>query len=139
MLHPLAGSWSIDLPDDGVGEPDDEGNLVVSCALGTVVVAVFDADEGFEPEPALTELKAADRPAPRAEFDEYGPDGTVRWAFLVDAPEDDDDDDPDHAAGLYAYVIGDAGWVQVAVLYADPHDHDQALAIWRSVRHAEAA
>jgi len=134
VRHPLAGSWSIDLPDDGVGDPDDQGNLVVSCELGTVVVAVFDADEGFEPETALEELKTADRPAPRAEFDEYGPDGTVRWAFLVDEPDEDD-----HAAGLYAYVIGDSGWVQVAVLYADPHDHDQALAIWRSVRQAQAA
>ena len=134
MQHALGDEWSIDLPDDGVGDPDDEGNLVVSCALGTVVVAVFDADEGFEAEPALAELKAADRPAPRAEFDEYGPDGTVRWAFLVDEPDEDD-----HVAGLYAYVIGDTGWVQVAVLYADPHDHDQALEIWRSVRQTEPA
>jgi hypothetical protein len=133
MLHTLDGTWSIQLPDDGSGDPDDEGNLVVECELGTIVVAVFEAEQGFDPEASLDELKAADRPAPRAEFDEYGPDGTLRWAFLVD------EDDEDHAAALYGYVIGAAGWVQVAVLYADPHDHDRALGVWRSVRLGPAA
>lgn len=134
MLHRLDDAWSIDLPDDGTGGPDDDGNLVVTCDLGTVVVAVFSANPDFEPEPALAALKAADRPAPRAEFDEYGPDGTLRWAFLVD--EDGEPDDP--GAALYAYVIGEHGWVQVAVLYADRQEHDRALAIWRSVRYAAA-
>lgn len=128
MYHNLDGSWSIQLPDDGVGAPDDDGNLVVSSELGTIVASVFEANPTFEPEAALDELKRADRPAPRAEFDEYGPDGTVRWAFLLDEPEDD------HAVGLYGYVLGDTGWVQVAVLYSDPHEHDRALAVWRSVR-----
>ncbi len=129
MQLALDDAWSIDLPDDGSGRPDDEGNLVVVSELGTTVVAVFAAHDGFDPDTALDELKAGDRPAPRAEFDEYGPDGTVRWAFLVD------EDDDDHAVGLYGYVIAEGGWVQVAVQYADPHDHDRALAIWRSVRH----
>lgn len=130
MLHALDGHWSIQLPDDGVGAPDDEGNLVVHCELGTVVVSVFESHPDFDPDSALDELKANERPAPRAEFDEYGPDGTLRWAFLVDEPDEDD-----HAAGLFSYVIGEHGWVQVAVLYGDPHDHDKALGIWRSVRH----
>lgn len=128
MYHNLEGSWSIQLPDDGVGAPDDEGNLVVTSELGTIVVSVFAAHQGFDPEGALDDLKSGERPAPRAEFDEYGPDDTVRWAFLVDEPEED------HQVGLYGYVVGDAGWVQVAVLYGDPHEHDRALAVWRSVR-----
>lgn len=128
MYHNLEGSWSIQLPDDGSGAPDDEGNLVVAAELGTIVVSVFEAHPGFDPDGALEHLKSVDRPAPRAEFDEYGPDDTVRWAFLVDEPEDD------HQVGLYGYVIDDAGWVQVAVLYQDPHEHDRALAVWRSVR-----
>lgn len=130
MHHPLDGYWSIELPDDGVGEPDDEGNLVVDCELGRIVVSVFEANPDFDPEAALEALKAAERPAPRAEFDEYGPDGTVRWAFLVDENEDD------HAVGLYAYVIAEEGWAQVAVLYHDPHEHDAALGVWRSIRRA---
>lgn len=127
MLHALDARWSIQLPDDGAGTPDDDGNLVVTSALGTVVVSVFEAIDGFDAEVSLDALKSADRPPARAEFDEYGPDGTVRWAFLVDEVEDD------HAAALYGYVIGDDGWVQVAVLYSDPHEHDLALGIWRSV------
>lgn len=130
MLHPLAGHWSIQLPDDGVGEPDEDGNLVVTCGLGTIVVSVFEAHPGFEPETALEGLKASDRPAPRAEFDEYGPDGTVRWAFLLD----EDVDEVGHEAGFYGYVIAEEGWTQVAVLYQDRKLHDQAVAIWRSIR-----
>ncbi len=94
---------------------------------------MFQAQPGFDPDASLEDLKAADRPAPRAEFDEYGPDGTVRWAFLVD-----EDDEDDHEMGLFGYVIAEDSWVQVAVLYADRRDHDQALGIWRSVRHAAA-
>ncbi len=133
MLHTLDGHWTIELPDEGSGSPDDDGNLVVDCDLGTVVVSVFESHAGFEPDNALAELKAADRPAPRAEFDEYGPDGTVRWAFLVD----EDPDEDGHEAGFYGYVIGEEGWVQVAVLYHDRGLHDSAVGIWRSVRRTE--
>lgn len=132
MLYALDGHWSIGLPDDGSGGPDEHGNLVVTSDLGTVVVSVFEANPGFEPEVALEQLKAGDRPAPRAEFDEYGPDGTVRWAFLVD----EDVDENGHEAGFYGYVIAEEGWVQVAVLYHDRQAHDQAVGIWRSVRRA---
>ncbi len=130
MLHRLDETWTLQLPDDGSGAPDEGGNLVVDAELGTIVVALFVADADFVPERALDELKAGERPSPRAEFDEYGPDGTVRWAFLVDEP-----DEEDHSVGLYGYVLAEDGWVQLAVLYADPHDHDRALALWRSVRH----
>lgn len=134
MLHALDGHWSIQLPDEGSGAPDDDGNLVVECDLGTVVVAVFESNPGFDPETALGELKAAERPRPRAEFDEYGPDGTVRWAFLVD----EDPDEDGHEAGFYGYVIGEEGWVQVAVLYHDRAHHDAAVGIWRSIRRGTA-
>ena len=136
MLHPLSESWSIDLPDDGSGEPDADGNLVVSCELGTIVVSLFAADDAFDPESALQDLKAGERPAPRAEFDEYGPDGTIRWAFLVDDDGDlgEGPTSGEAGMGLFGYVIDECGWVQVGVLFGDRHDHSRALGIWRSVR-----
>lgn len=134
MQHDLEGPWSIGLPDDGVGSPDESGDLVVQCSFATIVVSQFVAEDGFSPEDALRELKESSRPAPRAEFDEYGPDGTLRWACLIDEP-----DEENHQVGLFGYVIGHDSWVQVAVLYSDPHDHDQAIGIWRSVTRSNAA
>lgn len=130
MRHAIDAAWSLDLPDDGTGSPDDAGDLIVTSRLGTIVVSCFHAHDAFDPQHALDELKGSERPDPRAEFDEYGPDGTLRWASLVDEPDEDD-----HQVALFGFVIAPDSWVQVAVLYDDPHDHDQALSIWRSVRH----
>ncbi len=128
--HRLTDTWTILLPDDGEGMPGNDGELVVQADGRQIVVATWDAEPGVVPLAKLEELKVAPRPSPRAEFDERGPDGTLRWAFLLDEQDDDRE-----YRGLYGYVLGDQEWLQVAVLFDDPRDHDEALMIWRSVRH----
>ena len=130
MQHQVTENWSLTLPDDGEGELTDDGELVVRSEGMKIVVATWNAAAEVEPDGLLAELKAAERPDPRAEFDEHGPDGTLRWASLVD-----ENDDGRPYVGLYAYVLAQDEWLQLAVLYDDPHDHDVALMLWRSVRH----
>lgn len=134
MHHQVTDSWSLVLPDDGEGELTDDGNLVVTVEGQQIIVSTWHADEGRSPEQVLEALKAAERPAPRAEFDEFGPDGTLRWACLID-----ENDDGHEYAGLYAYVLADTEWLQLAVLYDDRRDHEVALMTWRSVRYQPAA
>ncbi len=134
MQHQVTDTWSVLLPDDGEGEITDAGELVVSVEGQEIVISTWEAAEGIRPSDVLEGLKTAERPAPRAEFDEVGPDGTLRWACLVD-----EEDDGRAYAGLYAYVLADTEWLQVAVLYDDPRDHDLALMTWRSVRYTPAA
>lgn len=130
MQHQVTESWSLTLPDDGEGELTDDGELVVRTEGMKIVIATWDADSEVDSDLLLADLKAAERPAPRAEFDEHGPDDTLRWASLVD-----ENDDGRPYAGLYAYVLAPDEWLQLAVLYDDPRDHDVALMLWRSVRH----
>lgn len=134
MQHHITESWSLMLPDDGQGEVSDDGSLIVQFDDNQIVVSIWDAQEGSTPDQVLAGLKAAERPAPRAEFDEDGPDGTLRWACLID-----ENDDGHEYAGLYAYVLADREWLQLAVLYDDRRDHEVALATWRSVRYKPAA
>lgn len=134
MLHRISDSWSLQLPDDGEGAPTEAGDLLVEAEGRTIVVSAWAADDGLDAAGQLERLKHAERPAPRAEFDEDGPDGTVRWAFLLDEHEGDHD-----YMGLYGYVLAEREWLQVAVLFDDRRDHDEALMIWRSVRHTPAA
>lgn len=129
--HRLTETWTILLPEDGEGAPTESGDLVVNADGRQIVVATWDAPEGVPPQAQLEALKSAPRPAPRAEFDERGPDGTLRWAFLLDEQDDDHE-----YRGLYGYVLDTTEWLQVAVLFDDPRDHDEALMIWRSVRHS---
>lgn len=134
MQHQVTDTWSVMLPDDGEGEITDDGDLVVTVEGQQIVVSTWEVDGDATPDQQLARLKASPRPAPRAEFDENGPDGTLRWACLID-----ENDDGRAYAGLYCYVLADTEWLQLAVLYDDPSDHDTALMIWRSVRHRAAA
>ena len=133
MLHKISDSWSLQLPEDGEGAPTEAGDLLVEAEGRTIVVSAWQADDGLDAAGQLDRLKRAERPAPRAEFDEHGPDGTVRWAFLLDEREGDHE-----YMGLYGYVLAEHEWLQVAVLFDDRRDHDEALMIWRSVRHTHA-
>lgn len=133
MQYRISDSWSLQLPDDGDGAPTEAGDLLVEAEGRTIVVSAWAANETFDAARQLDQLKSADRPTPRAEFDEHGPDGTIRWAFLLDERDDDRE-----YMGLYGYVLAEHEWLQVAVLFDDRRDHDEALMIWRSVRHTAA-
>lgn len=100
----------------------------------SIVVATWQAEAGVSPSEILDQLKGAERPAPREEFSQVGTDQTLRWAVLLD-----ENDDGSAYQGLYGYVLADDEWLQVAVLFDDAGDLDEALHVWRSVRHTESA
>lgn len=134
MQHRISDAWSLQLPEDGQGAPTENGDLLIEAEGRTIIVSTWQAEGDDGAAAQLDRLKAADRPYPRAEFDEHGPDGTLRWAFLLDERDDDHE-----YMGLYGYVLAERAWLQVAVLFDDRRDHDEALMIWRSVRYSADA
>ncbi len=132
LRHALSPAWSVDLPDDGIGTITEDGDLHVEAPGRSIVLATWQPDVPTTPQELLRALQAEEHPVASDEYHETGPDGTLRWALLID-----EDDDGARYQGLYGYVLAPDEWLQVAVLFEHPEDQDEALHIWRSALHVD--
>jgi hypothetical protein len=135
MLHPdypviegeyqLTNEWSITLPGQ-FNRRIEEGDLVIWRPGLTIWLVVWDNDDNETKEERLNWLQSEMSPGA---FDiQKETDQLLRLGYRL--KEDSDDE---RVAGFYGYVIGECGYVQMAVYFGDEGDITVAEALWRSL------
>ena len=81
MRHPVTPTWSVELPDDGVGEINDDGDLVVESSGRTIYAAPW-LSPGTTPADVYAQIRAQPRPPVVEEHLGEEDGGTIWWAGL---------------------------------------------------------
>jgi hypothetical protein len=127
-VYAMTKSWSIELPPGAFKRRIEDGSLVVWRPGVTAWINVWNNDRDETIDERAESILRDRSPAAYDLLDETSDDGR-RFAYRL--REDADDA---RVPALYAFAVGRAGHVQMAVYFDAETDAELARTMWRGLR-----
>lgn len=124
--HPLTPEWSIHLPERFARRVEDDQLVLWRPGL-TIWLTAWNNDHGDSPAHRLVGIKKSVSPKRFAEHESEA-DGIIRYSY-----RSRDENENGEVESLYGFVIGDEGYLQLAVYFDDPADEVKARELIDSV------
>lgn len=126
--YQMTREWKITLPGQ-FRRRFEEGSLVLWRPGITIWASAWGEKRSTPPRERLKGIKAEASPKRFQELEETGKDGLLRWSYRLKEQAADA-----RVPALYGFVLGNSGYVQLAIYFDREEDASAARALWRSVR-----